>query len=60
MQPIERLKIVTPETPLSVALEAVGRDDINQLPVVSEGRLRGVISRAHILHYLQTRAEFQV
>src|SRR5262249_28559042 len=54
MQPIEQLRTVTPETPVTTALETIGQDDLNQLPVVSGGKLRGVISRANILNYLQT------
>jgi len=60
MRPIERLRTITPETPLAEALATVGRDDVNQLPVVSNGRLEGIISRAHILSFLQTRADLKV
>jgi len=38
----------------------MGREDINQMPVVQQGRLTGMISRAHILRVLQTRAELDV
>jgi CBS domain-containing protein len=38
----------------------MGREDINQLPVMSNGHLDGIISRGHILRLLQTRAELQV
>jgi hypothetical protein len=30
---------------------------VNQLPVVSNGRLEGVFSRAHVLRFLQIRDE---
>jgi CBS domain-containing protein len=32
-------------------------EDVNQLPVVSGGRLEGIVSRAHVLQLLKTRAE---
>jgi predicted transcriptional regulator len=35
----------------------MGRDDVNQLPVVSNNHLEGVVSRAQVLQVLQTRAE---
>jgi hypothetical protein len=35
----------------------MGREDVNQMPVVQQGKLAGIISRAHILRVLQTRAE---
>lgn len=57
MRPLESLRTVSPEASLTSALDAMGRDDLNQLPVVSNGHLEGVLSRAEILSYLQTRAE---
>jgi len=39
------------------ALETMGRDDVNQLPVVIGGHLEGIVSRANVLQFLQTRAE---
>jgi Zn-dependent protease/predicted transcriptional regulator len=60
MRPLERLRTVTPETPVSEALEIIGREDINQLPALANGRLEGMISRDQILHYLLTRAELKM
>jgi len=60
MRPLEDLHTVPPETPLKNALEIMGREDLNQLPVVTNGRLAGVLSRAQILDYLRTRAELKV
>jgi hypothetical protein len=41
-------------------LEVMGREDVNQVPVVQQGKLAGIISRGHILRVLQTRAELDV
>ncbi|HLG96500.1 MAG TPA: site-2 protease family protein [Bryobacteraceae bacterium] len=57
MRPLEDLHTVTPDTPVMTALETMGRDDVNQLPVVSDHHLEGVVTRAHVLQFLQTRAE---
>jgi CBS domain-containing protein len=38
----------------------MGREDVNQLPVISAGRLEGVLSRSHILHVLQARLELSM
>lgn len=59
MRPLDQMRTVTPETPLTSALEMMGRRDFNQLPVVSDGHLAGVLSRAHLLSFLQTRTELQ-
>jgi Zn-dependent protease/CBS domain-containing protein len=57
MRPLDRLHTVSPATPIMEALETMGRDDVNQLPVVTDNRLEGVITRANVLQFLQTRAE---
>jgi len=57
MRPLGQLHTVTPATPVMEALETMGRDDVNQLPVISGSHLEGVISRANVLQFLQTRAE---
>jgi CBS domain-containing protein len=57
MLPMERLHLVKPATTLTDALETMGSEDINQLPVMSNGHLDGIISQSHILRLLQARAE---
>lgn len=59
MRPLDDLQSVTPDTPLASALECMSRYDLNQLPVVSNKHLEGVLSRAQILSYLQTHAELR-
>jgi CBS domain-containing protein len=60
MRPLAQLRTVTPETPVTEALEILGHDDINQVPVVANRRLVGMLSRDHILRYLLTRAELHM
>jgi Zn-dependent protease/predicted transcriptional regulator len=60
MRPLDKLHAVDPGTPVADALESMGRDDINQLPVVSDHRLEGVISRSQVLRLLQARAELNM
>lgn len=60
MRPLDQLHTVKPETSAAEALERMARDNVNQLPVVQDGHLKGMISRSHILQVLQTRAELQV
>jgi Zn-dependent protease/predicted transcriptional regulator len=59
MRPLEELHTVTPATPVMEALEAMGRDDVNQLPVVSGNHLDGIITRANVVQFLHTRAELK-
>ena len=60
MLPLDRLHAVSSDTLVTEALETMGREDVNQLPVVNDGRLAGIISRGHILRTLQMRAELRV
>ena len=60
MRPHAQLQVVSPEAPVIQALETMARENINQLPVASNGHLEGILSRAHLLEILRTRAEFKV
>jgi Zn-dependent protease/predicted transcriptional regulator len=57
MRPLARLHTISPDIPVTDALEMMTREDVNQLPVVRDGRLTGIISRGHILQLLRTRTE---
>ena len=59
MRPLDQVTTVSPDTPLSDALELMGQQDLNQLPVLANGNLAGLISRGHVLQLLKTRAELQ-
>ena len=57
MRPLEQIHAVTPETPVMAAMEIMAREDVNQLPVVTDGHLDGILSRAHVLELLRARSE---
>jgi Zn-dependent protease/predicted transcriptional regulator len=59
MRPLEGLHAVPPETPLGDALQVMAKENVNQLPVMSNSHLDGVLSRAEVLNYLHTRAELE-
>lgn len=59
MRPLAQLRTVAPETPAIQALELMTREDINQLPVLSDGHLLGIFSRGQVLRFLKTQAELQ-
>ena len=60
MRPLDSLHVVKPETSAAEALEIIGREGVNQLPVVSDGKLQGIISRERIINYLFTRKELNL
>jgi Zn-dependent protease/predicted transcriptional regulator len=57
MKPLDRVHAVTPETPALRAMQIMAKEDVNQLPVVSGGDFRGIVTRAHILQLLHARSE---
>jgi len=60
MIPLDKLISVTPETELIDALRTMVDANINQLPVIENGHLIGVLSREQILGYVRTRAELGI
>jgi CBS domain-containing protein len=51
------LQTVEPDTSAADALQAMARHDVNQLPVVSDGRLEGMVSRGQLLQLIQSHKE---
>jgi len=59
MVPLNRLHVITPETPAAEALNEMASEDVNQLPVLDQGRLVGVLSRGNVLDFLRKRKELK-
>ena len=57
MLPLDRLHTAAPDEPALGVLERMQREDINQMPVISEGSIVGMIARDTILRVLQTRLQ---
>lgn len=60
MSPIDQLLTINPDVLVTEALETMGRENVSQLPVAFEGRVEGIISRASVLGFLETRRELRV
>jgi Zn-dependent protease len=52
MTPISEVKRTSPEVGLEEALEQMGTDGVNQLPVMKNGQIEGMLSREDIINYL--------
>jgi Zn-dependent protease len=57
MLPIEKIHAASPDEPALKILQRMQTQDINQMPVVSENHIVGMISRDSILRLLQTRLQ---
>lgn len=53
MRPLGSLRTVPPDMPAIQAVELMSRENLNQLAVVSDGKLLGIFSRGQILRFLQ-------
>jgi Zn-dependent protease/CBS domain-containing protein len=54
MIPIEKLSRIDANAELWTALEKMGRDGINQMPVMRGSEMVGMLSRGDVVRYLQT------
>jgi Zn-dependent protease/CBS domain-containing protein len=54
MIPIEKLSTIDPNAELWTAMERMGRDGINQMPVMRGNELVGILSRSDIVRYLHS------
>src|SRR5438270_1706816 len=57
MIPLEKLSSIYPNAELWTAMEKMGRDGINQMPVMLGNNLVGMLSRGDIVKYLQTQQQ---
>ncbi len=55
MIPLSRLHVVAPQQSLNDVLPLMNDHDVNQLPVVQDGTLVGILSRDAIIRYLEAR-----
>ena len=60
MVPVDQLKVAGPEQDALSILEQMGESDINQMPVVSEGRVIGLITHDNLIRFLRTRSELGI
>ena len=57
----DKLQVTRPQDSLDRAIELLSSGDFDQLPVVDEqGRLAGILTRSHIMRWLQIREELKL
>ncbi len=59
MTPLESAETTTPDAILWSALEKMGRGGVDQLPVMDESGIVGMLSREDVLHYMSMLQGFQ-
>src|ERR1041385_3944511 len=56
---LDQMPSVSPETPMSQVVDLMARNELMQLPVISNRELVGVISRSDVLQLMQTQQELK-
>ena len=57
MVPAQRLHAVSPTQSLNDVLPMMAQNDVNQVPVVQNGQIVGVVTRDRIMRYIEIRRE---
>lgn len=60
MTPVDKLKVAHPDQDALSILEQMDENDINQIPVVSGGRVIGLVARDNLIRFLRIRSELGV
>ncbi len=60
MRPLENTPKIAPDALVWDALEEMGREKVNQLPVATGDHIEGVLSRAAIVGFIQHRAHMRI
>ena len=60
MMPVSQVRAVAPDRPLLDVLRILEGSDVNQVPVVAEDRLVGMITRDHLLRVLAAKMELDI
>jgi len=60
MTPFEQLKKVSPDDELFDVFQRMNSEDVNQLPVVEDGKFLGMVARDNVMAFIHTRAELRV
>jgi len=57
MTPLEQLKTIKPDDNLSDVLNKMTTEDVNQMPVIEDGQMVGMVARDSLLAFINTRKE---
>jgi Zn-dependent protease/CBS domain-containing protein len=59
MIPVEQLKRIRPDTELVTAMKEMDQDGVNQLPVMVDDQIQGVLGRDNVIGLLRILGEFK-
>jgi Zn-dependent protease len=56
MTPFDKLKYVRPDEELSTVMRILAEDNVNQVPVVQDGKIIGMVTRENLLNFVNVRS----
>jgi CBS domain-containing protein len=56
----EPIHVVKPEDDLNAAMKLIAQNDLNQIPVLNQGKLVGILTRADVINYLHLSQELNI
>jgi CBS domain-containing protein len=57
MTPLEKLKSVKPDEDLNTVMKTLTQNDINQVPVIQDKNIVGMVARDSVLNFINLRAQ---
>jgi Zn-dependent protease/CBS domain-containing protein len=60
LTPLDQLRVVAPITSLWVALQQMTKEGVNQLPVLEDGALLGMVTREGLLTFIRNRSQLGI
>lgn len=60
MTPVDSLEWARPDEEVYTLLQRMDESDVNQMPVMDNGHLVGMVTRENLLHYIRTRSELGI
>ena len=59
MTPLGKVKAVSPDEDLNTVMQVLVQNDINQVPVVFEDKVVGIVARDNLMNFINVRSELQ-
>jgi Zn-dependent protease/predicted transcriptional regulator len=59
MVPLDKLKSVQPDTDLNTVMQTLAQNDINQVPVVDDNNIIGMVGRDNIVNFINVRTQLK-
>jgi len=57
MTPLDKVKQVKADEDLTSVMQLLTEEDVNQLPVIEDNKVIGIVGRDRLLNFINTRAE---